>query len=183
MSVLGASREMKMLLSYELPLLIVVVTALIRSGGDFRISALVAYQADSGWLLLSISGVIGFIVALLSIQAKLGLVPFDAPEAEQELMGGVLSEYSGPALAMFKLTKAMLLCMLPILLGVLFLGGFHFTGLQILWSILKYVVVLVLIILIRNTNPRLRIDQIMKFFWGPMTILAAVALALAAVGL
>ena len=61
------------------------------------------------------------------------------------------------------------------------MGGFHFTGLQILWSILKYVVVLVLIILIRNTNPRLRIDQIMKFFWGPMTILAAVALALAAV--
>jgi NADH-quinone oxidoreductase subunit H len=182
-SVVGASREMKMLLSYELPLLIVVVTVLIRSGGDFRISSVVAHQAASGWLLVSISGVIGFIVALLSIQAKLGLVPFDAPEAEQELMGGVLSEYSGPALAMFKLTKAMLLCMLPILLGVLFLGGFHFTGLQILWSILKYVVVLVLIILIRNTNPRLRIDQIMKFFWGPMTILAAVALALAAVGL
>lgn len=182
-SVLGASREMKMLLSYELPLLIVIVTALMRSGGDFRINSLVAHQAANGWLLLSISGVIGFIVALLSIQAKLGLVPFDAPEAEQELMGGVLSEYSGPALALFKLTKAMLLCMLPILLGVLFLGGFHFTGFSILWSILKYVVVLVLIVLIRNTNPRLRIDQIVKFFWGPMTILAAAALALAAVGL
>jgi len=182
-SVVGASREMKMLLSYELPLLIVVVTALIRSGGDFRINSLVAHQAANGWLLLSIPGVIGFVVALLSIQAKLGLVPFDAPEAEQEIMAGVLSEYSGPALAVFKLTKAMLLCMLPVFLGVLFLGGFHFGGLGALWSVLKYVAVIVLVVLIRNTNPRLRIDQIMKLFWGPVTILAAAALVLAAVGL
>jgi len=186
-SVVGATREMKMLLSYELPLLIVVVTALIRAGtggaADFRIGSLIAFQQESGWLVWSVSGIIGFVVLVLTTQAKLGLVPFDAPEAEQELMGGVISEYSGPPLALFKLTKYMLLCMLPIFTGVLLLGGFSFTGWSILWSILKYVVLIVLIVLIRNTNPRLRIDQIMKLFWGPVTALAIAGLVLAAFGL
>jgi len=182
-SVVGASREMKMLLSYELPLLVVVVTALVRAGGTLQLSALVAYQAEHGWLLWSASGVIGFAVALVSMQAKLGLVPFDAPEAEQELMGGVIAEYSGPPLALYELTRHMLLFMLPVLLCVLFLGGLSFDGLSAFWSVLKYVVVLVLVVLIRNTNPRLRIDQIMKLFWGPVAALAIAGLVLAALGL
>lgn len=179
-SVVGASREMKMLLAYELPMLIVLVTTVFRAGGDFRIARLVAHQQAEGWMLLSASGVIGFIVALVSIQAKLGLVPFDAPEAEQEIMGGVMAEYSGPALALFRLTKMMLLCMLPVLMGVLFLGGFRMRGWDILWSVLKYMAVVVPLVLIRNTNPRLRVDQITRFFWGPMTVLALAGLALAA---
>ena len=179
-SVVGASREMKMLLAYELPMLIVLVTTVFRAGGDFRIARLVAHQQAEGWMLLSTSGVIGFIVALVSIQAKLGLVPFDAPEAEQEIMGGVMAEYSGPALALFRLTKMMLLCMLPVLMGVLFLGGFRMRGWDILWSVLKYMAVVVPLVLIRNTNPRLRVDQITRFFWGPMTVLALAGLALAA---
>jgi len=175
-SVLGASREIKMLLAYELPLLIVVVAAVMRAGGDFRITIL-AQQA------VSVSGIVGGVVALICIQAKLGLVPFDCPEAEQELMGGVLAEYSGPALALFKITKAMLLAILPVFLCVLFLGGFHLAGWSILWSVLKYVGVLVLVVLIRNTNPRLRIDQITRLFWGPVALLAAAALVLAAFSL
>jgi NADH-quinone oxidoreductase subunit H len=104
------------------------------------------------------------------------------PEAEQELMGGVLAEYSGVPLALFKLSKAMMLSVLTVLLAVVFFGGMRFTGLDILWSVLKYLVPVVLVVLIRNTNPRLRIDQIMKLFWGPLTVLALIALLLARFG-
>ncbi|MFH0911399.1 MAG: complex I subunit 1 family protein [Planctomycetota bacterium] len=181
-SVVGASREMKMMLAYELPLLIVMVTLFLRAGGVFRIDNLLAFQAEHGWMLWSFSGAAGFIVALLCTQAKLGLVPFDAPEAEQELMGGVLCEYSGAPLAVWKLTRAMLLCLFCIFLGVAFLGGFSLDGWGVLWSALKYVAILVPLVLIRNTNPRLRIDQILRFFWGPMTVLAIAGLLLAVRG-
>jgi NADH-quinone oxidoreductase subunit H len=86
-------------------------------------------------------------------------------------------------LAIFKLTRWMMLFTLPMVLVLLFLGGMHFHGWSILWSILKYVVLLVLIILIRNTNPRLRIDQALKFLWGPVTLLGIVAVVLAFLGL
>jgi NADH-quinone oxidoreductase subunit H len=80
------------------------------------------------------------------------------------------------------LTRMMMLFTLPMTLVLLFLGGMHFQGWAILWSILKYVALLVLITLIRNTNPRVRIDQAMKFFWGPVTILGIVAVVLALLG-
>jgi NADH-quinone oxidoreductase subunit H len=179
MASVGASREMKLLLGYELPFLIVVLTAVYKAQSGFKINDLVAYQAQNGAFIWSISGFIGFIIAILCIQAKLGLVPFDAPEAEQELMGGVLTEYSGVPLALFKLSKAMMLSVLAVLLATLFFGGMRFTGIEILWSIVKYLVPIVLVVLIRNTNPRLRIDQIMKLFWGPLTVLALIALLLA----
>jgi NADH-quinone oxidoreductase subunit H len=179
MASVGASREMKLILSYELPFLIVVLTAVYKAHAGFRIYDVVDYQAHNGAFIWSISGIIGFIVAILCIQGKLGLVPFDAPEAEQELMGGVLTEYSGVPLALFKLSKAMMLSVLTVFLAVIFFGGMRFTGIDILWSTLKYLVPVVLVVLIRNTNPRLRIDQIMKLFWGPLTVLALIALLLA----
>jgi len=113
------------------------------------------------------------------MQAKLGLTPFDISEAEQEIMGGVLIEYSGFALAVFKLTKALMLYTMPLLLISLFLGK----DVGLLFLILKYVGILVVIILIKNTNPRLRIEQAVKFFWGPVTALAVVAVVLALFGL
>ena len=157
MASVGASREMKLILAYELPFLIVVLTSVYKAkaaGLGFNINGVVAYQAQNGAFIWSISGIIGFIVAILCIQGKLGLVPFDAPEAEQELMGGVLAEYSGVPLALFKLSKAMMLSVLTVLLAVVFFGGMRFTGIDILWSILKYLVPGVLVVRIRNTNPR-----------------------------
>ena len=182
MASVGASREMKLVLSYELPLLIVVLTCVYKAGASFKIGEVVAYQAANGAFIGSVSGVIGFIVAILCVQGKLGLVPFDAPEAEQELMGGVLTEYSGVPLALFKLTKAMMLSVMAVFLAVIFFGGMRFTGIEILWSIIKYLIPIVLVVLIRNTNPRLRIDQIMKLFWGPLTVLALIGLLLARFG-
>ena len=94
-------------------------------------------------------------------------------------MAGTLIEYSGLPLALFKLTKAVLLYTMPLLLVALFWA--QDTG--VLAVVLKYVAVLVIVILIKNTNPRLRIDQAIRFFWGPVTILAVLALVLALIGL
>jgi NADH-quinone oxidoreductase subunit H len=62
------------------------------------------------------------------------------------------------------------------------MGGIKFEGIHVLYGILKYVGIVALITVIRNTNPRVRIDQAVRFFWGPMTIIAIIAVALALAG-
>jgi NADH-quinone oxidoreductase subunit H len=175
----GASREMKLVLGYELPFILSLITVIIKSGGVIGIGEILNHQISFGSHIASYSGALAFIVAILCMQAKLGLVPFDASEAEQEIMAGVLIEYSGLPLAIFKLTKAVLLYTMPLFLIVLFQGR----DLSPLFLIAKYIGILIIIILIKNTNPRLRIDQAMKFFWGPVALLATIAVGLALFGL
>lgn len=167
---LGVSREIKLILAYELPFVISLLVPIIKSGGLLRLGDIIAYQATNGVLLLNISGVLAFLVTIFCMQAKLGLVPFDAAEAETEIMAGTYIEYSGILLAILKLTKTMMMVALPLFLITIFWGGF---------SIWKYAVVLVVIILMRNTNPRVRIDQAVRFFWRKMTIIALIAVLLA----
>jgi NADH-quinone oxidoreductase subunit H len=178
----GSSREMKMVLSYELPFILALVVPIIKSGGLLTVGGILNYQTANGPILASASGFIAAVVAILCIQAKLGLVPFDISEAETEIMGGSFVEYSGPPLAVFKLMKAMLLFTLPLFLIIVFMGGVVMQGKEILWGILKLAAVLLVIVLLRNTNPRLRIDQALRFFWGPMTLAAIAAVALALLG-
>jgi NADH-quinone oxidoreductase subunit H len=179
----GASREMKLLLSYELPFILAVLVPIIKSGFSLRLGEILSMQAQNGVFALSVSGVLALIVFVLVMQAKLAFVPFDIPEAETEIILGPLTDYSGTSLAVFRLMKNMLLFTLPFFLVILFLGGFHLNGIQILYSFLKYVAILVIITVIRNTNPRLRIDQAMKFFWGPVTAVAVVAVIFAMLGM
>jgi len=188
LSSLGASREMKMILSYELPFILVlfvpVIQTVIQGRGMISLGRLLQWQQAEGnsLFVFSLSGFLAFIVALVCMQAKLGLVPFDNPEAEAEIIAGPYTEYSGPPLALFKLTNWMLLFVVPVFLVIMYLGGIVFSGVHILWGILKYVLILVLIILVRNTNPRLRIDQAMRFFWGPVLVLAVISVILAFLG-
>ncbi|RKY75105.1 hypothetical protein DRQ07_12390 [candidate division KSB1 bacterium] len=179
---LGASREMKLMLADELPFLIAVMVPVVQSNGAIKLDQLIAYQHTHGMVVGSISGVLALIVVIITTQAKLTLVPFDIPEAETEIMGGLEVEYSGTPLAIIKLTRMMMLFTLPMFLVLLFWGGVSFQGWSILWSILKYVFFLVLIVLIRNTNPRLRIDQAVKFLWGPVTFIGIAAVVLALMG-
>ncbi|MFB0527799.1 MAG: complex I subunit 1 family protein [bacterium] len=179
---LGASREMKMILAYELPFILAIFTPVIKAQGIIRLGDLLQYQWTNSIFLNSWSGFIAFVVAIICMQAKLALVPFDIPEAETEIIAGPYIEYSGAPLALHKLTRWMMLFVVPMFLVIMFMGGIVFSGWHILWGILKYVFLLVLIILIRNTNPRLRIDQAIKFFWGPMTILAVIGVILAFLG-
>ncbi|KPK97789.1 MAG: hypothetical protein AMJ95_07295 [Omnitrophica WOR_2 bacterium SM23_72] len=176
---IGASREMKMVLAYELPFILTIVVIIIKSGGTIQLSQILSHQAQVGSHVASWSGALAFIVALLCMQAKLGFVPFDASEAEQEIMAGVLIEYSGTALALFKLMKAILLYCVPLFLIVLFWGK----DISAMALIGKYVTLLVVIVLIKNTNPRLRIDQTVRFFWRIPTVIAIIAIALALLGL
>jgi len=175
----GASREMKLLLAYELPFILSVITVIIKSGGALQFGQILEHQQDFGSHIGYFSGGLACGVAVLCATAKLGLGPFEIAEAEQEIMGGTLIEYSGFPLALFKLSKAMLLYCMPVLLIVLFLGK----DTSPLFVIAKFVAIVVIFILIKNTNPRLRIDQAMRFFWGPVTVLAIMAAGLALMGL
>lgn len=179
---LGASREMKLVLGYELPFLLAVFVPVIKSGYSIRLGQIISSQAHNGVVAGSISGALGLIVIVMCVQAKLALVPFDMPEAETEIMGGALIEYSGSGLALYKLMKNMLLFTLPFFLIILFMGGLRLDGIHLLYGILKYVGIVALITVIRNTNPRVRIDQAMRFFWGPMTVIAMIAVLLAFLG-
>jgi NADH-quinone oxidoreductase subunit H len=175
----GASREMKLIIAYELPFILALVPPIMQAEGGFslNLSAILAGQSD-GAVVGSISGFLAFLCILAVVQAKLAVVPFDQAEAETELTGGVLLEYSGPALAMIRLTRAMLLFLLPMFVITVFWGGLTLSGIGWLWTALKFVVLLVVIVLMRNTNPRLRVDQAMRFFWYIVTPIAIVASAL-----
>lgn len=175
----GASREMKMVLAYELPFILSVIAVIIKSQGAIRIGDILNYQAMMRSNLFSASGLLAFAVIILCMQAKLCLAPFDASEAEQEIMGGVLIEYSGLPLALLKLSKALMLYIMPLLAIILFLGK----DLTPLFLVGKYIMLLVIIILIKNTNPRARIDQAVRFFWRIPVLLAIASIVLAIFGL
>ncbi|MCX6992295.1 MAG: NADH-quinone oxidoreductase subunit H [Kiritimatiellaeota bacterium] len=176
---LGGSREMKLLLAYELPFVLAILVPVIHTHSIRLFDLLAAAPA-----VYKPSGIIAFAVAIICMQAKLTLVPFDAPEAETELTGGAYVEYSGPPLGVFKLTRAMMLFTMPIFLVAIFCNGIAFDkgALPILLGVLKYLGLVVVVVLIRNTAPRLRIDQAVKFFWGPVTLAALVAVIAAFLG-
>ncbi|MCM8821024.1 MAG: NADH-quinone oxidoreductase subunit H [Candidatus Omnitrophica bacterium] len=183
LAAVGISREMKLLLGYELPFICALVISAIKSGTITSLGSIIQFQQQNGMILMSFSGVIGFIIGVLALQGKLGLVPFDLAEAEGELAGGSLIEYSGILLGLFKLTKAILFIAGPLFLISLYLGGFSLSSITgIISGILKYILILVLFILIKNTNPRLRIDQTLRLFWGWLTLLGLAGILLAMAG-
>jgi NADH-quinone oxidoreductase subunit H len=179
---LGASREMKLILSYELPFILAILVTVIKSGFTFRLGEILVFQEQNGAFVRSWSGILALIVAIISMQAKLALVPFDIPEAETEIAGGPLIEYSGSGLAIYRLMKNMLMFTVPFFLIIVFMGGLRFDGIHLLYGGLKYIGLVALMTVIRNINPRVRIDQAIKFFWEPMTIIAIIAVILALLG-
>lgn len=176
---LGGSREIKLMLSYELPFLLALAVPIMKSGYAISLGKIIMYQQSGAPIIASASGVISFIVMLFCIQAKLGFVPFDMPEAETEITSGPYIEYSGKALAIFKISKAIILFALPVLLITLYFGGLSFTLNGFLKNLLEYAIILVIMIVIKNTNPRVRIDQAVRFFWRIPVVLAVIALILA----
>lgn len=173
---LGGSREMKLVLAYELPFVLAVCVPIV-SAQSIQLGEILSVQA----VATTVSGVLALFVAVIAMQARLTRVPFDIPEAECELGSGVLIEYSGPALAIYKLNQAMMLFTGPMFLLFLYGGGISFSDgwLTAGFGMLKFLGLVTLIVLIRNTAPRLRIDQAMKFLWGPVTLAAIIALVLA----
>lgn len=183
----GASREMKLLLAYELPLILAVLAVILGIhstgvAGARTLSLGAITRSEAVGLPASIACVVGAVIAFFCIHAKLGLVPFDIAEAETEIMGGPLVEYSGAPLALFYMTRAMLFATLPLFLVTVFWGGLGPSAGGWVLGFVKYLVIVVLMVLVRNTNPRVRIDHAMKFFWFGLTPLGIVALAFAMAG-
>jgi NADH-quinone oxidoreductase subunit H len=174
---LGASREIKAVMSYELPFIFSILVPVIKSK-SLSFGDIITSQHAGMPFVLSISGFIAFAVALVCLQAKVGLVPFDFSEAETELAAGTLIEYSGPLLGIWKVCKMGLMVVAPLFLIVAFWPGSSVLGVAV-----KYLFILILMVLIRNTNPRIRIDQSVKFFWYYLTPVSLLSCFLAVLGL
>jgi len=171
---LGASREMKLVLSYEIIFWCSVAVVWIKTNGLLKLSNIIHFQTQTSPVIYSISGFIAFVLAFITALAKLGRVPFDIAEAETEITGGPYIDYSGALLGFFKLSQYVLLVAVPFLLCELFLGGVN---------VLKYIIILILIILVENTNPRLKITQFLWFAWIVLFPISLIAIILAIKGL
>jgi NADH-quinone oxidoreductase subunit H len=176
---LGGSREMKLMIAYELPFVLAVLVPVIQVH-SIRIGDILAATPAAAMP----SGILALAAAIVCMQAKLTLVPFDLPEAEGELSGGAYIEYSGPPLAMFKLTRAMMLFTVPVFLVVVYAGGWIVNGgwTAKVGGLAFWLLLVGVTIVLRNTTPRLRTDQAVRFFWGPTTLVALAAAALAWMG-
>jgi NADH-quinone oxidoreductase subunit H len=118
-SLIGAVRTLTQLFSYEAPFLLALLGPAI-AAGSWQIDRINAY-AGSHWIVLTQP--IGFVIALVGLMGKLELPPFDAPEAETEIVAGALTEYSGRGLALFQMAKAVELIVGLTLIAALYLGG------------------------------------------------------------
>lgn len=188
----GLSREMVTIISCELPLVLVLlavakaVGSAIGTGLCFSLSDIAEYQAVNGSLITKISMVPAALALLLVIPGETGSHPFDAAEAETEICEGMLAEYSGAPLAVFKLSSAVKMLTMTSLFVTLFLGGLG-TGILVVDGLLMFflcaVITVVSISFVHAITARLRIEQIFKYYWTVVSLLALISLVLAWFGL
>lgn len=169
-SLVGATRALTQMFAYEAPFLLALLgPALV--AGSWQISEINRY-AQHHWI--AISQPVGFIVVLIGLMGKLELPPFDAPEAETEIVAGALTDYSGRGLAIFKLGKA-----IELIVGITLVASFYLGGLNgLLPFLLKTLLVLVLMSILQTLLTRLRIDQTVGLWWrfGTILVLAQILL-------
>ncbi|WP_121610564.1 NADH-quinone oxidoreductase subunit NuoH [Mesobacillus foraminis] len=174
-SLLGGMRAAAQMISYEIPL-VMSVLGIALLAGSINLNEIVEAQ-EKGWFILWQP--IAFIVFFIAAVAELNRVPFDLAEAENELVAGFHTEYSGFRWAMFMLAEYVYMFAMCALITVLFLGGWlplPFLGFipGAVWFALKFSLVVFILIWFRATFPRIRADQLMEFAWK---VLLPVALA------
>src|SRR5512138_3017000 len=165
-SLVGATRTLTQMFSYEAPFLLALLGPAL-AAGSWRISTIADYGADN---LLILAQPIGFVVALIGLMGKLELPPFDAPEAETEIVAGPLTEYSGRGLALFHLGKGVELIVGLTLVSALYLGGVA----NPIAFFAKTLALLVLLAGLQSLLARLRIDQTVGLWWRYGAILGLV---------
>ena len=156
-SMLGATRTLTQLFAYEAPFLLALLGPAMVAG-SWQISDIMAY-ADTHWLILTQP--IGFVVVIIGLMGKLEIPPFDAPEAETEIVAGALTEYSGRGLALFRLGQWVELVIGLTLIAAFYLGGIH----NPLDYVLKTMFSLLFIVILQTSMTRLRIDQTVGLWW------------------
>jgi NADH-quinone oxidoreductase subunit H len=152
----GSIREITLLFSYEFPFIVSLLTIGFMTG--FTVSPFLAWHFP-----------LALLAFMASVMASLSLPPFHVPDAEQEIVGGPLAEYSGPRLGMFSLAHAVKFWVLISLGAVMFLGG----G-PIEWFLIKSLALVFVVTATRVAFARLRIDQAFRLFWlviGPLALI------------
>jgi NADH-quinone oxidoreductase subunit H len=177
-SLLGAMRTCAQLVSYEVSLALSVLGVVIMAQ-SLSLVEIVERQDETIWY--AVPQIAGFITFFIAGIAETNRPPFDLPEAEQELVAGYHTEYSGMRFGLFAQAEFINMITLSGLAVTLFLGGWHGPLLPgPLWFILKLAAFLFIFIWLRATLPRLRYDQLMKFGWKvllPVATLNAVVTA------
>jgi len=189
-SFLGGVRSSSQMISYELSLGLAVIPVFLLVG-QLRLTEVVRYQIENGWLiapfigdwgnlhkwLLAIPMVISFVVFTIAIFAETNRLPFDLPEAETELVGGYHTEYGSMKFGLFFLGEYVAMITGSAIIVTLFLGGWHFPGvpdgshgwgwglLNIFIFFSKIAGLLFVFIWVRWTLPRFRYDQLMRLGW------------------
>ena len=163
-SLLGSMRTCAQLVSYEVSLALSVLGVILMSG-SLSLVDIVRAQENDWWY--AVPQFVGLIVFFISGVAETNRAPFDLPEAEQELVAGYHTEYSGMRFGLFQMAEYINLIVLSGLCVTLFFGGWlgPWEPLGPLWFVLKVLVILFLFIWMRTTLPRLRYDQLMAFGW------------------
>jgi len=178
-SLIGAMRSGAQIISYELSVGLSILTMVVLTG-SMQFSEIVANQAD-GWFIFKghISALIAFVIYLIAGNAETNRGPFDLPEAESELTAGYHTEYSGMHFGFFYLAEYLNMFIVASVATTIFLGGwmpFHVVGLDgfnaimdyipgFIWFFGKAFFVVFLLMWIKWTFPRLRIDQILSLEW------------------
>jgi len=165
-SLVGATRTLTQLFSYEAPFLLALLGPAIVAG-SWQISQITNYT-NGHWLVLTQP--LGFIVVLIGLMGKLELPPFDAPEAETEIVAGALTEYSGRGLAMFRLGKG-----IEMVIGLTLVAAFYLGGVSNpLWFLVKTLGLLLVVAILQAVLARLRIDQTVGMWWRYGTLLVLI---------
>jgi NADH-quinone oxidoreductase subunit H len=181
-SILGSMRTCAQLVSYEVSLALSVL-GVVMLGRSLNLPDIVSRQGE--FLPFVIPQFVGLVIFFIAGIAETSRAPFDLPEAEQELVAGYHTEYSGMRWGLFQMAEYINLITLSALMVTLFFSGWHGPwNLGPLWFLLKLFGVLFVFIWLRTTLPRLRYDQLMRFGWKvllPVATINAVITALVVV--
>jgi len=198
-SLLGGMRSTAQLIAYELPLSLGLL-GVVLAVGSLRLETIIGAQASSGWWF-AVTQPLGLIVFLIASYAEAARLPFDLPEAEQELIGGYHTEYSSIRLLMYLVAEFLHMITASFLIVILFFGGWSLWGLTSpgFWGVegeaiplwlgivrigvlmSKIVLVILFFMLSRWTWPRFRFDQLMALAWKVMLPLGIANLIIVAV--
>jgi NADH-quinone oxidoreductase subunit H len=188
-SLLGAMRAVAQMISYEVPLLLSSVVAVMITGSLSTVKIVEAQSGFTGifphWYVFTPWGFAGFVLFVIAALAETNRSPFDLPEGESELVAGYFTEYSGFKFALFFLGEYLGMLSIAGFAITLFLGGwgapFSFFGFVPSWAwfFLKLLAAIAFFIWLRGTLPRLRQDQLMNFAWKFMLPMALLNLLVA----
>lgn len=182
-SMFGAMRSVAQNIAFEIPVLLSLLSVVLITN-TYSMQGIVAAQSDYWFILVQ---PLAFIIYFCAGLAETNRAPFDLPEAESELTAGFHTEYSGFGFSLFVISEYANMFLVCSIATVLFLGGWRgfplpygeYTG--ILWFLAKVYGLMILMIWIRWTYPRVRFDQLLNFSWKYLIPFSLVNLLITAV--